>query len=512
MLKNELDIRVSSEKLSSFATEGIVLGVFEGEGLKSPQALELDALFGGKITTLIERGEIRGELKEFHTLHELDGSVQRVIIIGCGKRGDFTNDTVRFLAAKGARTARKLGQTQVSILLQPMEEKTYAGLGLLCSEGLIMGLDRFEVYKTKKRKGDRDNLKEVIFLAPSELSATESELGAKRGIILGQGNVLARSIANHPGNKMTPTILAENAKKVAEDGGLGFSVMDEPELIEKGFEGITAVSAGSVENCKLIKLTYRGQPDSDKIHIGLVGKGLTFDAGGISIKPSANMHLMKYDMCGGAAVLGAASIIARLKPALNVNFYIPSSENLLGAKAYKPGDILKMYGGHTVEITNTDAEGRLLLADAIAFAVEEKAEKIITTATLTGAVVGALGHLRTGLLSRNESLKELVREAADECDEKVWELPLDKEYKVTLRSNIADIANAGNRLAGSSTAGIFLNEFAGDVPFCHLDIAGTAWVENLPTQYNFKPYLPKDGASGTAARTLGLVVEKLSNA
>ncbi len=511
MLKNEPDIRVSSQSLSSFPTEGIILGVFEGEGLESTQARELDAIFGGKITALIERGEIRGELKEFHTLHDLDGSIERVIVIGCGKREDFSKDTVRFLAAKGARTARKLGQAEVSILLEPLASKTYEGLGLLCSEGLIMGLDRFEVYKTKKR-GDRDNLKAVVFLAPDSGVAGEVQVGVDRGVILGQGNVLTRSIANHPGNKMTPTILSENAKKVADVHGLGFSVMDEPELIAKGFEGITAVSRGSDENCKLIKLTYRGQPDSDEIHIGLVGKGLTFDAGGISIKPSANMHKMKYDMCGGAAVLGAATIVAKLKPGLNVNFYIPSSENLLGAKAYKPGDILNMYGGHTVEITNTDAEGRLLLADAIAFAVEEKCERIITTATLTGAVVGALGHLRTGILSRNEALKKLVMEAADECDEKVWELPLDKEYKVILRSTVADIANSGNRLAGTSTAGIFLNEFSGDVPFCHLDIAGTAWVENLPTQYNFKPYLPKDGSSGTAARTLGLAVEKLSNA
>jgi leucyl aminopeptidase len=190
---------------------------------------------------------------------------------------------------------------------------------------------------------------------------------------------------------------------------------------------------------------------------------------------------------------------------------VPSSENLLGAKAYKPGDVLKMYNGVTVEILNTDAEGRLILADAICMAVEDGVKKIVNTATLTGAVLGALGHVRTGLFCKNDELTDLVKAASDECDEKVWQLPLDDEYKVILGSTCADISNSGTRMAGATTAAIFLHEFCGDVPFCHLDIAGTAWVENLPTQYSFKPYLPKDGASGTVARTIGLIAEKLEN-
>lgn len=511
MLKREVNIEVSTSPISELKTQALILGVFEDEGFTGEIVSQLDNLYGGIFSKLYERGEIRGELKEFHIMHRLECPIQRVIVLGCGKRNSFTADTVRFLAAKGARTARKLDLNEASLLLAPFSDLGSETLGVTCAEGLIMGLDRFEVYKTKKKKGDRDHFERFI-LVGNENQATDLKSGVGRGSLLGDGNVLARSIANHPGNKMTPTLLADEAEKLAKEHSLGFSVMDEPELEQKGFEGLVSVSRGSAENCKLIKMTYRGNPESEEVDIAVIGKGLTFDAGGISIKPSANMHLMKYDMCGAAATLGAARIVAGLAPKINVNFYIPSSENLCGSKAYKPGDILNMYGGITVEITNTDAEGRLILADAISLAVEEGAQRIVTTATLTGAVVGALGHWRTGLMCRDQALKEFFLQSAQECEELVWELPLDKEYKVLLRSPVADLVNSGPRVAGAITAGVFLNEFAGETPFCHLDIAGTAWVENLPTQYNFKPYLPKDGASGTAARTIALAVEKLANA
>jgi len=507
---SSIQINVSNAQIDQLKTQGLVLGVFEGESLEGPVAKALDEMYDGLITRLMEAGEIRGERKEFHILHRPDLPVQKIIVLGCGKKSKFKPDTVRFLAAKGARTARKLGQVEVSFLLEPYQSLEDEQLGELVSEGLIMGLDRFELYKEKK-KSDRDRLDEFnVVLSGAKESAVQA--GLDRGAILAQGNVLSRQIANHPGNYMTPSRMAEEAQKIAKDAGFEFQVMDEPELIEKGFGGITAVSAGSEENCKMILMRYRGNPSSKEIDLAIVGKGLTFDAGGISIKPAANMHMMKYDMCGGAGVLGAAYIIGQLKPKVNINFYVPSSENLLGPKSYKPGDVLTMYSGKTVEIMNTDAEGRLLLADAITLAVEEGAKKIVNTATLTGAVVGALGHFRTGLMCRDDEFKSLVTESANQCDELVWELPLDEEYRVILHTAVADIANSGSRLAGATTAGIFLNEFAGDVPFCHLDIAGTAWVENLPTQYNFKPYLPKEGASGTVARTIAIIAEKLAHA
>ncbi|MBT3786148.1 leucyl aminopeptidase, partial [bacterium] len=481
MLKRDVQINVNTNPVAKIKTQALVLGVFQDEGFRGEAVQEIDTLYGGILTSLFERGEIRGELKEFHIFHELKEGIERVIVLGCGKRESFTPDTIRFLAAKGARTARKLGLNEASFLLEPFRGLEPEILGVTSAEGLLMGLDRFEVYKTKKRKGDRDEFTQFV-LVGDDNERDRLEAGVTRGQILAEGNVIARSIANHPGNKMTPSILADEAQRIAKEYSLGFSVMDEPELEQKGFEGIVSVSKGSDENCKLIKMTYRGRKNSSDVDIAIVGKGLTFDAGGISIKPSANMHLMKYDMCGSAATLGAARIVAGIAPEINVNFYIPSSENLCGSKAYKPGDILNMYGGISVEITNTDAEGRLILADAIALAVEEGAQRIVTTATLTGAVVGALGHWRSGLMCRDPHLKEIFMDAAEECEELVWELPLDKEYKVLLKSPIADLVNSGPRVAGAITAGIFLNEFAGSLPFCHLDIAGTAWVENLPTQ------------------------------
>ncbi|MCJ8347474.1 leucyl aminopeptidase [bacterium] len=507
MIRSIIEIQHSTVNFKELSSEGIVIGVFEGEKLEHPDLIALDNLFDNGISTLIERNEIKGQVKEFHILHNFKGEIRKLIVLGLGKRKSFSKDSIRNFVAKGARTARKTSQREVSVLLSTFDEEAGV-LGVIAAESLIMGLDRFETFKSKK-KSDKDLLDKVVFL--SDLDQEKFKSGLDKGRILGEGNILARDIANHPGNYMTPTILAQRAQEVAEHVGMTCSIMDEPELIEKGFAGITAVSQGSDENCKMIKLTYRGNPDSDVIDLGIVGKGLTFDAGGISIKPAASMHLMKFDMCGGAGVIGSAYIIGKLKPKVNVNIYVPSSENLLGAKAFKPGDVLKMYNGVTVEILNTDAEGRLILADAICMAVEDGVKKIVNTATLTGAVLGALGHVRTGLFCKNDELTDLVKKASDECDEKVWQLPLDDEYKVILGSTCADISNSGTRMAGASTAAIFLHEFCGDVPFCHLDIAGTAWVENLPTQYSFKPYLPKDGASGTVARTLALVAESLES-
>jgi leucyl aminopeptidase len=509
MLKHKLNISCEIAALENLQTEGLVVGVFESQKPSSPVWNKLNELFGGLPSRLLESGEIKGELKEFHVLHNVQGKIAKIIVLGCGKAEKFNQDTVRFIAAKGARTARKLGQKEVAFLLETFncaDEKTMA-----CSvaEGLIMGLDRFENYKSKK-KCDDDELQKIVLLPAAGADVEKFNSGLERGRILAEGTVLARDISNHPGNYMTPTHLAEEARKVAEQYNLPYTVMDEPELIEKGFQGITAVSQGSAENCKLIIMDYKGRQSSEDIDLAIVGKGLTFDAGGISIKPSEGMHLMKYDMCGSAAVIGAVSAIARMKPSINVRFYIPSSENLNGSRAYKPGDILKMYGGKTVEVVNTDAEGRLLMADAIAYAKEQGAKRIIDIATLTGAVVVGLGHVRTGLLGSDEKLINTIKSASEECGEKLWQLPLDEEYKVSLKSVHADLSNSGGRAGGTISAAVFLNEFAGGLPYCHLDIAGTAWVENAPTQYSAKPYLPREGATGTGARTLTLTVEALA--
>ncbi len=508
MLKQEVKITVAHEAPVNHQTQGLVVCIYEGEKPESKMMKALDDAFGGLLSQLMGRGEITGESKEFHILHNLSLPMNKLIVLGMGEREKFSLETIRAAVAKGARTARKLNQSEVSILMEPFDAADAFATGVCAAEGVIMGLDRFEVYKSKK-KSDRDILTHVQFLCEAS-QVEEMEKGVARGVILAKGNTLARDIANHPGNRMTPALMAEEAHKVAQECGLELEILDEPDLIAAGYTGITAVSAGSEENCKMIKITHMGRPESNEIDIAIVGKGLTFDAGGISIKPASGMHMMKYDMCGGAATIGAAYIVGQLKPKVNVRFYVPASENMPDGKAYKPGDILKFKNGKTVEINNTDAEGRLILADALIMACEEGARRIVDAATLTGAVVTCLGHVRTGLFCKDEGLKSLVVGAAKECDEKIWELPLDDEYRVILKSSHADLSNSGGRAAGSTTAAIFLNEFVGNIPFCHLDIAGTAWVENVPTQYSFKPYLPKDGATGTAARTFALTVEHLA--
>jgi leucyl aminopeptidase len=511
MLKNNINTQIFTDGLAELKSEGLVVTLFQDADFGSNWLTALNEYSGGLLKSLVDSGEIRGEQKEFNILHLPQKPVKKLIVLGCGKKESVNRDTVRFIAAKGARTARRISQQEVSFLMDPFFEFDAEVLGICFSEGLLMGLDRFELYKTKK-KCDSDKLENVVVSSVESFDSSAFEKGIARGRILAEGNIRARDIANHPGNYMTPAQMANEALEIAKETGMDCTVMDEPELIEKGFQGITSVSQGSVENCKLIIMDYKGMPESSDIHMAIVGKGLTFDAGGISIKPSAGMHMMKYDMCGGAATLGAALIVGKLKPKANIRFYVPSSENLCGDKAYKPGDIIKMYGGKTVEIQNTDAEGRLLLADSIALAVEHKAQRIIDVATLTGAAVVALGHVRTGLMCKDDDLKNLVKTAAEECDEKLWELPLDDEYKVSLKTSHADISNSGGRAGGTISAAMFLNEFSGEVPFCHLDIAGTAWIENVPSQYAFKPYLPKEGASGTAARTLALSVERLADA
>jgi len=507
MLKQSVQMDVISAKIETLKTEGLVLGLYEGQEMDSSLLKSIDSEARGLITSLLGRGEITGESKEFHILHLPGSQLTKIIVLGLGKRDKFSQETLRNVVAKGVRTARKLNQTEVTIALDVFQLDPTV-LGICSAEGIIMGLDRFEVYKSKK-KTDKDKLTKVNLVVGDTHIASVSA-GVNRGKILAEGNCLTRDIANHPGNKMTPTILANEAKKVADALGLEYRVMDEPELIAKGYVGITAVSQGSEENCKMVIMDFKGRPNSSDIDLALVGKGLTFDTGGISIKPADRMHMMKYDMCGGAGIVGAAYIIGKLKPRVNVRFYIPTSENMPDGKAYKPGDVLQYKNGKTVEIVNTDAEGRLILADALIMAVEDGAKRIIDAATLTGAVTVCLGHVRTGLFCKDEGLKKLVLEASEECDEKVWELPLDDEFKVMLKSSTADMVNSGARGAGSTTAALFLNEFTADVPFCHLDIAGTAWIENLPTQYSFKSYLPKEGATGTVARTFALAAEKVA--
>jgi leucyl aminopeptidase len=315
----------------------------------------------------------------------------------------------------------------------------------------------------------------------------------RKGQTLAQAQNLARDLANDPPNILTPMVLAGRARDVAAAEGLECDILDAPRMRQLGMGALLGVAQGSAEPPCLIHLGYRPSTPS-AVHLAIVGKAVTFDTGGISIKPADGMEQMKYDMAGGAAAIAAMQAIARLKPPIQVSAFIPSAENMPDAKAQRPGDIVTSLSGKTIEILNTDAEGRLILADAITYAKQQGVTHIIDAATLTGAIVHALGSLYSGVFSNNEPFQRRVLDAASQQGEKMWALPMDEEYREMLKSAFADIPNIGSKGAGSITGAKFIEEFAGDTPWAHLDIAGTAWL-NEP-----KPYLAK-GPTGVAVRT-----------
>jgi leucyl aminopeptidase len=365
-------------------------------------------------------------------------------------------------------------------------------------EGAALGAPNGDLYKNEnERAGEIERLRIVAETDPILI-----ERGVEVGTTMGEAVNLARKLGYEPGNTMTPSELAHQAEQVAAEEGLGASVLGEDEIEELGMGALLAVSRGSDEPARFIILNYEpeaGAAGSDLI--ALIGKGITFDSGGISIKPAAAMEEMKYDMGGGAAVIGAMRAIARLKPSLRVIGLVPASENLPSGRAVKPGDIVRSLSGKTIEVINTDAEGRLILADAITYAINQGATHIVDAATLTGACVIALGEVRAAVIGSDQQLIDDLLEVGEQCGERLWQLPLDNEYEEMIRSDIADIKNVGNRTAGAITGAMFLKSFAGSVPWAHLDIAGTAWLEQA------KPYMAK-GATGFGVRLMADFVLK----
>jgi leucyl aminopeptidase len=328
------------------------------------------------------------------------------------------------------------------------------------------------------------------------------EAGAKRGSVIGEAVNAARTMALTPANDMTPTRLAARAKELAQDAGLEYDMLDEARMEAKGMGSLLGVSRGSDEPATLSVITYKGDPSSSEV-LAIVGKGLTFDSGGISIKPAENMHEMKYDMSGGAAVAAAMWAVGKLRPKLNVIGLIPSSENLPGHRAMKPGDILRAMNGKTIEVLNTDAEGRLILADALCYARELGATKIIDTATLTGACVVALGHAASGTMSNDDTFVNRFLDVVADVGERYWRLPLYSDFDLQIKSDIADLKNTGGRAGGAETAGAFLKAFVGDTPWIHLDVAGTAYVESETSSM-------AKGPTGTPVRAFVNIIEDLA--
>ena len=491
-----MNIEVKIGDLRTEAVDAVVLGIFEGTQSLDGEQQIADEATNGAISEVLESGDFKGELKQTSVLYTRGAiAAPRVGLVGLGKREDFDVEKARQAMGTIAQELRDLGIKTLAIPLLPHTSQETAQATV---EGILLSLYQFNQHKTQ----DLDKIKAlegIMFLVENEDSKSAVEQGVSIGETVVNGTNLARDLSNQPPNHLTPTILAEKAKEVAGETGLKCEVFDLAQLKEKGFRTLVGVSQGSQEEPRFIILEHIPE-GGGRDTVVLVGKGITFDSGGLSLKSGSGMMDMKHDMSGAAAVLGAMQVIGQLKPELHVVGLIAASENLPSSTAQKPGDVVKSYGGKTIEILNTDAEGRLVLADALGYAAHYSAKAVIDLATLTGAVVTALGHFACGMLGTDEDLMGKVRAAAEKTHERVWQLPLWDDYDEAIKSDVADVKNIGDGTAGTIIGAAVLKKFAEGYPWVHLDIAGTAWG------LKGSSYIPK-GASGYGVRLLVQLVQ-----
>lgn len=475
--------------------EALVIGLFEDDKKPTGMIKELDDLLEGYIVELLQDDQISAKKNKLSKLYPF-GKVKakRIYFVGLGKKKDLSFEGVREALGAAVKQLNKDKTVEVSFDLTSfstsrLEEEQ---LSQAVAEAVYLASYQFEDYKEKSNEVNK-KIERVHVYANGDVN--EVEAGLEAGQAYGEGTNLARNLGNTPGNLMTPTDLATQAEEIANRYGMEYEVLEKEDMEKLGMGALLAVAQGTDQPPKMIVMKYRGREKWDNV-LSFVGKGLTFDAGGISIKPAANMHEMKMDMGGSAAVLGAMEAIGQLKPNTNVLAVIPSSENLINGSALKPGDVITSLAGKTIEVRNTDAEGRLILADGIAYAKQLGANYIVDVATLTGAALVALGTCTTGAVTNDEELMEDVLMSANEVGELMWRLPNFDPYKELLKtSDVADLNNSPGRNGGAITAGLFLGEFAGDTPWVHLDIAPTGWSDK-------ETPLSTKGASGVMVRTL----------
>jgi len=491
--KRILETRVVAGNLTEIQADAVVVNLFEGVERPDAATAAVDRALDGAVSSLISRGEARGKFEEISVVHTLGKLPARIVaVVGLGKREDLDLDKIRRVTSQFCCTLRKLSCRRVATILHRSDTH---GIGLEASakavtEGAVLGLYRFTRYK----KPDYEDIKELLIVANEreEVATIESAIGKAKTVALATN--LARDMVNEPANYMTPSRMAEIATEIAGRHDLKFSVFDREDMEAMGMGALLGVAGGSNQPPKLITLSYKGDEHSKK-SLGFLGKGITFDSGGISIKPSEGMEDMKADMAGAAAVMTALGAIGQLKPKINVTGIVPATENLPSGTALKPGDVLKAMNGKTIEVISTDAEGRLILADALSYAVKQGLSPLIDLATLTGACRVALGLLYSGVFGNNQNLVDRVLKAAQKTGERMWQMPMPEEYKEHIKSDVADIKNTGNRYGGAITAALFLAEFVNNTPWVHLDIAGP----RLSTKES--GYMVK-GATGFGVRTL----------
>jgi len=471
-----MKLHVSGEKPERARVDALVLPVYT-DGAASAAVDAVDRKLGGVIDELRSSGEIKGREGEEQTLAAVNGKLgaKRVIVVGLGSRADITPASLSRYAGLGVRTAARRNAGTLAIVLPDGLPFDLTEAGEAATEGALMATFDPSPYRSR-RETKPDSVKSVTLIAGGASAAKQLGDGVARGLILGEAANLAREMVNTPSNDMTPTNLAERAVGLGKKHRLKVTVLDVPAMRRLGMGSFLSVAAGSNEPPKMIAMEYRGDPKSKTV-LGLVGKGITFDTGGISLKPALDMDAMKGDMAGGATVIAAMSAIAQLKPKANVIGIVAASENMPGGRATKPGDVVRAMNGKSIEIINTDAEGRLVLADGLCWARKLGATHLVDIATLTGAAVIALGHSTTGVMSNDRELVDLFHKAARPFGERYWELPLFPEYAELIRSPIADMKNSGGRPAGTIFGAMFIKEFVEDRPWIHLDIAGTSWAE-----------------------------------
>ncbi len=440
---------------------------------------------------LRQSGEITGKLLEFTLLHGLAGyKARRVLVAGAGKRDKFDLAALRKIAGAAIRFLKPKGIASIAFAVDENPESVAA-----VAEAAILGVWEPDYLKTDA-DGKGKTIASITVVTTGRGPGIESALEKAR--IVAEAANLTRDIAVEPPNLLTPLTLADRARKMAEANGLSCEILEQDRMRQLGMGALLGVAQGSANPPALIVMQYRpekGTKATSGAHLALIGKGVTFDTGGISIKPSEGMEKMKYDMAGGAAVIGAMQAIAQLKPGIAVTGIVPAVENMPGSRAQRPGDIVTSLSGKTIEILNTDAEGRLILADAITYAKQLGCTHLIDTATLTGAIVVALGYTSSGVFSNDDALREQWMAAAKQAGEKMWHMPLDDEYRDQLKTVYADIQNIGGRWGGACSAAMFLKEFVDDTPWVHIDVAGTAWLDDA------KPYLAK-GPTGIPIGTM----------
>ena len=496
----EFEARAGS--ISEVKCDAVIVSLFSGSVKPGGAAADIDRKLGGLLSGLIKSGEIKGKISELHVIHTLGKLPARLVVIaGCGKQEEFNLDKLRNVTAEYVRALKKhTCKTAATLMPAGAGVTAPAACAQAIVEGSLLGAYQYNKHRTKEEDGHA--LESLLLIESDSSKIKQLEEAIEKGRIVAEAVNLAREMVNEPANYMAPVHMAKIAGEVAAANGLKLTVLGREQMEREKMGALLGVAQGTSQPPKFIVLSYRGDP-SKKETLGFIGKGLTFDSGGISLKPQEFMSDMKGDMAGGAAVIAAIGAIAQLKLKINITAIIPATENLPGGRALKPGDVLKASNGKTIEVVNTDAEGRLILADALSYAVRQGISPLIDLATLTGACHVALGDTYAGVFTNNQSLADKVVRAGNECGENLWQLPLPDEYRESNKSDIADIKNSGGRYGGAITAALFLQEFVAETPWVHMDIAGPFMTDKV------KGSLVK-GATGFGVRTLIKLASDLS--